>query len=214
MKLIQAGDNKIEFQRQLDHMVASNYPEFANITEEQLRKLANPLLDLLGDFEVTKEHNIPFVIVVKHNLVSSEDAISQVVVNKQQGSVATTPVNPTDFKEIESVDIPDAEMYLLFDIDTGKEFLNRSPEDCLKAIHEQGRTPLTLDEGVAIVSQFPEVLTDKERYNCIQMPGSRIAGDQRVPSIWMSYNKPRLGWCWDRNIHTWLGSASAAYRKG
>lgn len=124
------------------------------------------------------------------------------------------PVLPTDFQEIESVKVPKTQIYLLLDVDTGREFLNISPEESLKGIVEQQRTPLTLDEGVALVALYPEVLTDKERYNCIQMPGSRISDDQRVPNIWISDKQPRLGWCWDRNIHTWLGSASASKRVG
>jgi hypothetical protein len=69
-----------------------------------------------------------------------------------------------------------------------------------------------MTEGVAVSQQYPEFLTDYDRYNCIQMPGSRRKGDQRVPSIWFSLGRPRLGWCWNRNIHTWLGVASAAHR--
>ena len=60
--------------------------------------------------------------------------------------------------------------------------------------------------------QVPALLTDKAHYNAIQMPGSRRPGDQRVPSIWFSRGAPRLGWCWDRNVHTWLGSASVGRR--
>lgn len=209
-----ADERRVEFERQVQNMLTSDYPKFAGISEKQLRELAHPLLDKLESIENEHVGNILFVIVVRNALVSSEEAMSKVVINKQRGSVITTPVKSSDFKEIESITTPDAQMYLLTDINTGREFLNVSPENCLKIIHEQGRTPLTLDEGVALVTQFPEVLTDNERYNCIQMPGSRIIGDQRVPSIWMSYKKPRLGWCWNRNVHTWLGSASAKHRLG
>ena len=41
------------------------------------------------------------------------------------------------------------------------------------------------------------------------MAGSR-RGDQRVPAFWVSEGRPKLGWCWDRNPHTWLGTASCA----
>lgn len=203
-----------EFERQVQNLVDKNYPEFAGITEQELRALAQPLQAKLEDLQNDRKNGIPFLLVVSSSLVSSEHAMSKVFANKQQGSVVTTPVKPTDFQEIKGIETPNAQIYLLTNFNTGKEFLNISPEDCLKTILARGRTPLTLDEGVALVTHFPEVLTDKEKYNCIQMPGSRIPGDQRVPSIWMSYKKPRLGWCWDRNIHTWLGSASASDRIG
>jgi hypothetical protein len=41
--------------------------------------------------------------------------------------------------------------------------------------------------------------------------GSR-AGNQRVPAVWISERRPKVGWCWDRNPHTWLGAASAGGR--
>jgi hypothetical protein len=38
-------------------------------------------------------------------------------------------------------------------------------------------------------------------------------GNQTVPAIWINSEKhPNLGWCWDRNPHTWLGSASCIGR--
>jgi len=54
----------------------------------------------------------------------------------------------------------------------------------------------------------PDALHARTAYSLL---ASRM-GDQRVPALWMSYGAPRLGWCWDRNPHTWLGSASAAAR--
>lgn len=46
----------------------------------------------------------------------------------------------------------------------------------------------------------------------IRAAGSRTGTNQRVPAIWISRRRPKLGWCWDRNPHTWLGTASAADR--
>jgi hypothetical protein len=33
-----------------------------------------------------------------------------------------------------------------------------------------------------------------------------------VPALWIADRAPKLGWCWDGNPHTWLGTASAAHR--
>jgi hypothetical protein len=35
-----------------------------------------------------------------------------------------------------------------------------------------------------------------------------------VPAVWISERRAKLGWCWDRNPHTWLGAASATGRVG
>ena len=29
--------------------------------------------------------------------------------------------------------------------------------------------------------------------------------------MWISERAPKLGWCWDGNPHTWLGTASARH---
>lgn len=199
----------LELERQL-HNIRSVYAAFADMSDEQLQDTLQRLLPLVRSTPPKQPGVIPFVVVPMPAETNYDDVMAAVQFNGKSGMVNTTPVSPQDFQDIEPV--PASQLYLLQDVDTGKRFLNISPEDCLKTIRQEGRVPLTLREGVALVVHFPEVLSDKDNYNCIQMPGSRIEGDQRVPSIWISYKRPRLGWCWDRNIHTWLGSASAAHR--
>jgi len=86
--------------------------------------------------------------------------------------------------------------------------LNVTPDDALESIISKGRSPLTIDEGLALVTQYPEVL---ESRNAFSILGSRC-GDRRVPALWLSKGRPRLGWCWAGNPHSWLGSASCGGR--
>ena len=67
-----------------------------------------------------------------------------------------------------------------------------------------------LEEGLAIATQHPEWLLEKNGFNLL---GSRSA-DGRVPSIWMSQNAPRLGAVWPNSRHTWLGNAYCTARRG
>ena len=67
---------------------------------------------------------------------------------------------------------------------------------------------VVVDEGVALLTHHPEVLTDR---NAFQVLASR-AYNKRVPSFWTSKGAARLGWCWQGNPHSWLGAASAAQR--
>ncbi len=110
---------------------------------------------------------------------------------------------------IAAVELPDAPAYLAVDVDLGLESRNVRPEDALRDILAAGRSPLTIDEGIALVLQQPQVI---ERNYGFSMAGSR-RGDQRVPAFWISEGRPKLGWCWDRNPHTWLGTASCARRQ-
>ena len=120
------------------------------------------------------------------------------------------PVEPNSFKPIEGLQIPHGMAYLLVDIDTGKGTLNITPDDALKMIEKENRSPLTIDEGVALVTHHPEILRNS---NCFSLLGSR-RGDRRVTALWISGGKPRLGWCWAGNPHTWLGLASCGSRVG
>jgi hypothetical protein len=98
--------------------------------------------------------------------------------------------------------------YLLHGVDTGSEFCGTTPEQALLAVRERGRTPLTIAEGLALVTVRPDMLRPNR---CFSLMASR-AGNQRVPAVWISERRAKLGWCWDRNPHTWLGATSAAGR--
>ena len=112
------------------------------------------------------------------------------------------------FRPIDAVRLPDAPADLAVDVDLGAGSRNVRPEDALRDILAAGRSPLTIEEGIALVLQQPEVIAPNWGFS---MAGSR-RDDQRVPAFWISDRRPKLGWCWDRNPHTWLGTASCARR--
>ncbi|MBW7909380.1 MAG: hypothetical protein H3C50_10790 [Kiritimatiellae bacterium] len=203
-----------EFERQVANLLAMGYPALCRQTNESFAAHADALRAHLPHLRVRKKTgNVPFVIVVKQEWAPLELVMPKVNVNGKSGTVDMTPVLPSDFRPIAGQESPAGGLYLLEDVDTGRETLNITPEKALKAILAAGRLPLTIDEGVSFVAHYPQILTDKRVFNCIQMPGSRRS-DQRIPSLWISHNRPRLGWCWDRNPHTWLGSASCSRRLG
>jgi len=119
------------------------------------------------------------------------------------------PEELASFVPIEAVTLPAARAYLALDVDLGEGTRNVRPEDALKEILAAGRSPLTLDEGIALMLQQPSVIARNWGFS---MAGSR-RGDQRVSALWVSEKRPKLGWCWDRNPHTWLGTASCAGRQ-
>ena len=119
------------------------------------------------------------------------------------------PEELADFVPIPAVLIPEGDAYVLVDVDLGDGSRNVTPENALKAILEEGRSPLTLEEGIALMLQQPDAIQKNRGFS---MAGSR-RGDQRVPAFWVSEGRPKLGWCWDRNPHTWLGTASCAGRR-
>jgi hypothetical protein len=203
------------FDRQVENLIRKGYPQAAGLSAEEFLQHIEPLKERVRELNTAvmnaKPGRIPFVIVVKSDLVAAEATMPMVEVNGAKGSVGMHPVEPQSFRPIEGLPIPGGMAYLLVDIDTGRESLNVRPHDARNELRQANRSPLTIDEGVALVTHFPEVLVDKQSYNCFWMLGSR-RGDQRVPALWISFKRPRLGWCWDNNPHTWLGSASCGGR--
>jgi hypothetical protein len=119
---------------------------------------------------------------------------------------ADAAVDLDRFATIDGVDVPRGPAYLVTDVDPGRATLNVTPDDALERIVAQGRSPLTIEEGVAVLAQDPEILRTQNSFSLL---GSRC-GDRRVPALWVSGGRPRLCWCWAGNPHTWLGSACAA----
>jgi hypothetical protein len=156
-----------------------------------------------------EDGRIPFLLVVKDSLVPTVDAVARWRVGGKAGWT-DMEAELSGFKPIADVEVPAGPAYLLLDVDTGQDTLDVRPDDALPKIRAAGRSPLTIDEGVALVSQFPDVF---KTHNAFQALGSR-AQNKRVPSFWVSKGAPRLGWCWAGNPHTWLGAASAGGRQG
>jgi hypothetical protein len=128
------------------------------------------------------------------------------------------------FTPLETVTVPDAPLYLVSDVARGDDMLNWSPEEAMAGLIERGRTPLTISEGISWLLQGPGRLEPNHCFMCIGSRKVKPGGglDARTPAIWISggtgrdgrhrRGAPKVGWCWARNRHTWLGFASAAGR--
>lgn len=203
-----------EFDRQAEQLLRKGYPEAAGLTEAVFMKHIAHLRARVDEIEAPGEDmeagRLPFVIVVTPDLVAPDRTMSLVERAGKRGFAKMYPREPGDFHPVDGLLIPIAPAYLLVDIDRGRETINVTPNEALDKIHAAGRSPLTIDEGIAMLTHHPDFL---QRNNCFSLLASRC-GDQRVPAMWISGGAPRLGWCWAGNPHTWLGSASCRSRIG
>jgi hypothetical protein len=200
------------FSAQLDRLVDLGYPALAGLADSAFRDLFAPLEPLAPDGEPAEPGRVPFVLVVSRTLVDPCATVPLLRLaggrkpgvvdrNHAEGDLAT-------YHPLPELGVPDAAGYLLLDVERGEEFCGVRPEDALPVISGRGRTPLTIDEGIALVTQVPRLL---EKNRCFMLSGSRRQ-DRRVPAMWISERAPKLGWCWDGNPHSWLGVASARAR--
>lgn len=186
-----------EFDRQFTRLRELGYPVTEHATALRARA-TDP-----GPSHVDPDDHIPFVLVVPGT--DYEQTAPLMSLNERNGFHAMDDGDVDVYRSI--VQIPE-QAYLLTDIDTGAEFRTVTPETALKTILARGRTPLTIDEGIALVVVRPDML---RKNKCFSLAASRGKG-QRVPAIWISDRRPKLGWCWARNPHTWLGTASCGGR--
>jgi hypothetical protein len=196
---------ELEFDRQVDALVTTGVPHLLDLSDGCFRARLEPLRDLLPEPEPDAS-GIPFVVVVPNLPVL--DVLAGVHAVGGTGFTTLEADDLARFRPLPGLDVPTSP-YLLLDVDTGADTLNQTPADVLPRLTAAGRSPLTVAEGVAALVSDPGVLRSR---NCFSLLGSR-AGDKRVPALWVSARRPRLGWCYQGAPHTWLGSASCAGRR-
>ena len=198
---------RAEFGRQIYNLLAKGYPRVAGLTSTEFLAHIYPLLSRVT--ELGRETDaIPFVIVVRSDLAARAETIGLV---ERRGEAATSVLNADElglFEPIKEVTLPDGLAYLMADIDTGADTRNVTPDEALEIIDAGGRSPLTIDEGIALLTHYPEAVARNAGFSLL---GSRCS-DRRVTAMWISDGRPKLGWCWAGNPHTWLGSASCGGR--
>jgi Family of unknown function (DUF5701) len=211
-----------EFDRQLATLLELGYPTLAGMTERSFNDRVTPLRNTVvgreAAWQAPSSTTVPFVLVVSKRLVTAEQAMSATNLSGKPGFVSADTADVHRFEPIDSVRLPEDDVYLALDLERGDEYLNWSPDEALPDITGRGRTPLTVDEGIALFTHFPETV---EKNRCYMLLGSRC-GDRRVPALWISRGTgkdgaarrgaPKLGWCWAGNRHTWLGHASCGRR--
>jgi hypothetical protein len=197
-------ETELEFDRQVDALALTGLPEHRDLADGCFRAWLEPLRDQLPP-PSPPGNRLPFVVVVPD--LPTVDVLSTVQMAGGPGFSTMEDDDLAGFRPLPELDVPGSP-YLLVDVDTGGGTLNLSPAKALPRIVRAGRSPLTVAEGLAVLVSDPGVLRSR---NCFSLLGSR-AGDKRVPALWVSERRPRLGWCYQGVPHTWLGSASCGAR--
>ena len=197
---------ELEFDRQVDALVMNGLAEAMELSESCFRACAEPLRDLLP--RVTGDRDpLPFVVVFPHLPVLP--VLETVHTVGGSGFTTMSEDDLAAFRPLPDLDVPGSP-YLLLDVDLGADTLGVPPDEVLPRLTSAGRSPLTIAEGLALLVSDPGLLGSR---NCFSLAGSP-AGDARVPALWTSARRPRLGWCYQGEPHRWLGTASCGGRRG
>jgi hypothetical protein len=200
-----------EFERQVDELVSRGVggPDGVELRRE-LERL-RPLCSQDASRE-RSQAGAAFVVVASPRSVDREALVPLMtlagkskpgVLDRNHGEEGLRP-----YRDLPELEVPEDAPYLLVDVERGEEFCNVRPGDAVREIVARGRTPLTVLEGIILQLVRPDLLI---KNHCFMLAGSR-RGDRRVPALWISDGAPKLGWCWEGNPHTWLGTASASAR--
>lgn len=205
--------------------VTSALPSLSDQAERLIELDVHRIAGLPADRLRNVPDSADSLLVVHPELAPASGLAPLLRVNGKPGFVVTDMSDVDEFTPIPSVELPDAPLYLIRDLDRGDAMANWSPDEALPAIADARRTPLTLTEGLHWLLQRPDALA---RGRCFMTIGSRRhkpdgSLDARTPAVWISNgtgrdgpanrNAPKVGWCWSGNRHTWLGFASASGRK-
>lgn len=203
-----------EFDRQLEHLLQCGYPRLADLTPSEFTRHVEPLKGWLRDLEFDPNQSreigrIPFVIVIRQALVPADQTIRLVQRRGKAGTSIFTADAIRRLVTIPTVVVPAGWAYLIFDIDTGRDLREVAPDEALKRIEADHRSPLTVEEGIAVITHDPKAF-DAGWYS---LPGTRRS-ERMVTALWVDKGRPTLGPWQGNEPNRWLGSASCRERRG
>ena len=176
-----------------------------------------------------EESHIPILIVIPNNIVPLSYQLERTRESINDIQLEHI-IKPEWFENAKGVSTP-AKPYLLLDVETGYGMKNTTPKKCVKIFSDEGRFALTVDEGIALIFHFPEVLES----HWVDLPGSvlihKFVGEEVmkrgmlsslppafakatfVPTlIYIYYNYLRLYYIYEVTETPYSGSASCANR--
>lgn len=180
-----------EFNRQASNLLRKGYPQAVGVSEYLFLLYIQPLKEKLRELASRRfeEGRIPFVLVVKKEMVNLEKMISLTGIEGESGASYLESDVLNEFVPADGIEIPSSNIYLMIDVrkkDTSTADA-RAGNSLAKIIKEE-RFPLTLEEGIALLTHHPEIL--KERNILLAGSKHRLG---ITPVFWRDELGPRLG---------------------
>ena len=200
----------------------------SDFVNRHLMPLKQLLVENDKDIKIVEKH-IPILVVVPHTIVPLSYQLERTRESINDIQLEHI-IKPEWFKNAKGVSTSD-KPYLLLDVETGYAMKNTTPKKCVKTFNDEGRFALTVDEGIALISHFPEVLES----HWVDLPGSvlihKFVGEDAmkrgmlsslppafakatfVPTLnFIHYNYLRLYYIYEVTETPYSGSASCGNR--
>lgn len=171
------------FDRQIDILVREKrYHEVVGFRKSFLEKLSEyrAIIHHVGDADVS---HLPFAIVVPSEIMSLDEKLRRIEYKGRSGHTLSIR-RPELLANVTEIAAPRAP-YVIKDVDFGLFTRGKTPQEMAEELKRQGRSPLTLDEGFALLTYHPEIIGE---YG-VNFLGSRYAGNG-IPAMYMH---PELG---------------------
>ena len=221
------------FAKQISTIIERKFHIFTGLNESDfVNRHITPLKQLLVENDKDtkiKENHIPILVVVPNTIVSLSYQLERIRESIHDIQLEHI-IKPEWFENAKGVSTPDTP-YLLIDVETGYAMKNKTPKMCVKTFNDEGRFALTVDEGIALIAHFPEVLES----HWVDLPGSvlihKFVGEEvmkrgmlsSLPSAFAKatfvptlnykyYNYLRLYYIYEVTETPYSGSASCAKR--
>lgn len=157
--------------------MALGYPDVADMSAAAFRALARPLIHALEHTDLGSN----ILLIPTRELVSPESLIARTSINRMAGFTTMPPRDIASFLPQDGFEPPEGPFYLVVEPHTGTCYINREPDVARKLIDSDERTPLTLEEGLAIATQHPDWLEiDQERVQPARLSQRRRARAQHL----------------------------------
>jgi len=167
---------------------------------EVFQNQRDAVLSKATEMEISKGH-IPFVPVIPRTYMGVYGLMPMV---RNEDKVGYTYLDPNEITD--KLETPKGP-YFIYDVEDGEGMLGKSPKKAEQLIAEQKRSCLTIDEGIAVC-----VHTNVLSEHYVDCTGSRYESADRVPSICLDGDEPRLRWNYLFNSSVRWGSASCRSR--
>jgi hypothetical protein len=180
-------------------LIGKDYPVIMNISLEDFNKSFEVLWQLFIDkangLEIKSGGNIPLLIIPTNG--NQEERIK--IINGH---------TELDFKKIKNDNEgKENNFYILLDVEDGTKMVAKSAKDCLKKFNKESRFALNLDESIALLTYYPELL--KNHY-LITAGSSYNKDDENQPLLWLldEDHNPELHYAWFDIAHGSYGTGS------